>query len=105
LVSCNPQPGPPQQQQQPGPAHKPNHHIFLIVTHSSFFGNSRRLAQTSVNSMNDELFFLWVRSMYYTHRGFFPTWFGVHRYSHCAFYKVRPDFLSRTKLDSIQILS
>lgn len=105
-IPCDQQPGSPQQQQQSGSGDKPSFHVFLIVTHTSFSGTSKRLAQTSVSSMNDELFFSWVRSMYYTHRGFFPTWLGVYRYSHCAFFKVlRPEFVSRAKLLVSQTLT
>lgn len=63
-------------------------HVFLVLRHSSILGNSRRLAQTSVNFSSDDDFFSWIRSMYYLHRGFFPVWFGIRRYSHCEFFKV-----------------
>ncbi|KAJ5159796.1 uncharacterized protein N7482_006800 [Penicillium canariense] len=70
-----------------GKRDKPELHVFLVMIHSSLFGSSYHLAQTSVKSMRDPGFFSWVRAMYFCHRGFFPTWFGIYKYSHCGFFK------------------
>ncbi|KAJ5904192.1 hypothetical protein N7504_006575 [Penicillium tannophilum] len=63
-------------------------HVFLVMKHLSVFRSGYRLFQTQVKHMRDDDFFSWMRTTYYSQRGFFLAWFGISRYSHCEFFKV-----------------
>ncbi|KAJ5504747.1 hypothetical protein N7463_007621 [Penicillium fimorum] len=64
-------------------------HAFLILLNSSIFGSVHCLAQTAVHNMSDHEFFTWIRNSYYSQRGFLAIWFGLFRFSHCEFFRVR----------------
>ncbi|CAG8909772.1 unnamed protein product [Penicillium egyptiacum] len=63
-------------------------HAFLVLVNFSIFGSTHCLAQTAVHDMSDDEFFTWIRTSYYSHRGFLATWFGLYKYAHCEFFRV-----------------